>query len=136
MARQREAGGSRRPESLALLEDGVAAAVSLTAGGGAREGDGETDEVSGALSGRYGPALDGVRAMAVAAVIAYHFGAHWASGGYLGVGLFFGPFGLPHHHVAARGVAVERDIKLGAFWARRARRLLPALLVMLAAVAL
>jgi peptidoglycan/LPS O-acetylase OafA/YrhL len=115
---------------------GVAAAVSLTAGGGAREGDGETDEVSGALSGRYVPALDGVRAMAVAAVIAYHFGAHWASGGYLGVDLFFVLSGFLITTLLLEEWHSSATIKLGAFWARRARRLLPALLVMLAAVAL
>jgi peptidoglycan/LPS O-acetylase OafA/YrhL len=38
---------------------------------------------------RYQPALDGLRAFAVAAVIAYHFGAGWASGGFLGVDAFF-----------------------------------------------
>ena len=35
------------------------------------------------------PALDGLRALAVAAVVAYHFGFHWADGGYLGVDFFF-----------------------------------------------
>ena len=37
----------------------------------------------------YLPALDGLRAFAVAGVIAYHLGFHWANGGYLGVDLFF-----------------------------------------------
>ena len=40
-------------------------------------------------SGRYMPGLDGIRALAVAAVIAYHLGFTWAPGGLLGVGVFF-----------------------------------------------
>src|ERR1019366_10144525 len=47
----------------------------------------EVPPVSG--GSRYLPALDGLRALAVAGVIAYHFNAHWANGGYLGVDLFF-----------------------------------------------
>ena len=39
--------------------------------------------------GRYMPGLDGIRALAVAAVIAYHLGLGWAPGGLLGVGVFF-----------------------------------------------
>ena len=42
-----------------------------------------------AVTGQYLPALDGLRAVAVAGVIAYHLGLGWASGGYLGVDLFF-----------------------------------------------
>ncbi|MEO1059417.1 MAG: acyltransferase family protein, partial [Actinomycetota bacterium] len=37
----------------------------------------------------YLPALDGLRALAVTAVVAYHLGFGWASGGFLGVDLFF-----------------------------------------------
>ena len=47
----------------------------------------ELPPVSG--SHHYMPALDGLRALAVAAVVAYHFGFHWADGGYLGVDFFF-----------------------------------------------
>ena len=39
--------------------------------------------------GRYMPGLDGIRALAVSAVIAYHLGFGWAPGGLLGVGMFF-----------------------------------------------
>ncbi|HEY1732915.1 MAG TPA: hypothetical protein VGG23_00610, partial [Acidimicrobiales bacterium] len=42
-----------------------------------------------AVTGQYLPALDGLRAVAVAGVLAYHLGFGWASGGYLGVDLFF-----------------------------------------------
>jgi peptidoglycan/LPS O-acetylase OafA/YrhL len=79
------------------------------------------------------PGLDGVRALAVAAVIAYHLGFAWAPGGLLGVGVFFTLSGylitdllLAQWHDGRR--------RLGEFWLRRARRLLPALFVMLAVV--
>jgi peptidoglycan/LPS O-acetylase OafA/YrhL len=78
--------------------------------------------------------LDGLRAVAVLAVIAYHLNLGWAPGGLLGVGVFFVLSGyLITDLLLARR---ERDgrIALGEFWRRRARRLLPALWVMLAAV--
>jgi peptidoglycan/LPS O-acetylase OafA/YrhL len=79
------------------------------------------------------PALDGLRGLAVLAVLAYHqnFGAGWARGGYLGVDIFFVLSGflitsllLIDHERTGRVVS-------GEFWARRARRLFPALLVLL-----
>jgi len=48
---------------------------------------GNTVERQGGLT--YQPALDGLRAFAVASVIAYHFGAGWMTGGFLGVDVFF-----------------------------------------------
>ena len=81
------------------------------------------------------PALDGLRALAIAGVVAYHLGLGAAPGGYLGVDLFFVLSGflitsllLDEHRSSGR-------IGLGAFWARRARRLLPALLLLLVALA-
>jgi peptidoglycan/LPS O-acetylase OafA/YrhL len=83
----------------------------------------------------YQPALDGIRALAVAAVLAYHAGLPWARGGFLGVDAFFVLSGylitgllLIEHRSRGR-------IDLAAFWARRARRLLPALFLMLCGVA-
>lgn len=79
------------------------------------------------------PALDGVRALAVCAVIAYHLGLGWAPGGLLGVGVFFTLSGylitdllLGQSDGGRRGLAE--------FWGRRARRLLPALYLMLVVV--
>ena len=70
--------------------------------------------------------LDGLRGAAVAAVVGYHLGAGWLKGGFLGVSLFFTLSGF----LITNLLLAERDhsgaIKLGAFWARRARRLLPA----------
>jgi peptidoglycan/LPS O-acetylase OafA/YrhL len=80
------------------------------------------------------PALDGLRAVAVIAVVAFHYGAGVVRGGLLGVDIFFVLSGflitslLIDEHVR-RGTIVLRE-----FWGRRVRRLLPALLVMIVAV--
>jgi peptidoglycan/LPS O-acetylase OafA/YrhL len=79
------------------------------------------------------PALDGVRALAVCAVIAYHLGLGWAPGGLLGVGVFFTLSGYLITDLLL-GQAVGGRRRLVDFWARRARRLLPALYVMLVVV--
>jgi peptidoglycan/LPS O-acetylase OafA/YrhL/lysophospholipase L1-like esterase len=80
------------------------------------------------------PGLDGLRAIAVLAVIAFHEQFSWAPGGLLGVALFFTLSGyLITDLLLSKWLATGRA-QLGNFWARRARRLLPALFVMLAIV--
>ncbi|HEV2640748.1 MAG TPA: acyltransferase family protein [Actinocrinis sp.] len=76
--------------------------------------------------------LDGLRALAVAAVVLYHLNAAWLPGGFLGVDVFFVLSGylitsllLAEHRRAGR-------LNPRAFWARRARRLLPELFAVLA----
>jgi peptidoglycan/LPS O-acetylase OafA/YrhL len=80
--------------------------------------------------------LDGLRALAVLAVVLYHLNVGWASGGLLGVGVFFVLSG----YLITDLLLAERErrgaIDLGRFWLRRARRLLPALWVMLIVVTL
>jgi peptidoglycan/LPS O-acetylase OafA/YrhL len=81
----------------------------------------------------YVPALDGLRGLAVAAVVAFHVGH--LEGGYLGVDLFFVLSGFLITSLLLTEQAASDRIGLVAFWGRRARRLLPALAVMLVGVA-
>ncbi len=83
---------------------------------------------------RYMPGLDGLRAIAVLAVIAYHEQFGWAPGGLLGVAVFFTLSGYLITDLLLAQWTSEGGIKLRQFWLRRARRLLPALFVMLALV--
>ena len=82
---------------------------------------------------RYMPGLDGLRAIAVLAVIAYHLGFGWAPGGLLGVAVFFTLSGYLITDLLL-GQWYGGRMRLGNFWIRRARRLLPALFVMLIVV--
>jgi len=84
---------------------------------------------------RYMPGLDGLRALAVLAVIAYHLGVGWAPGGLLGVGVFFTLSGYLITDLLLGRYDNTGQLQLADFWRRRARRLLPALFVMLAVVA-
>ncbi|MBF6557011.1 MAG: acyltransferase family protein [Acidimicrobiales bacterium] len=81
------------------------------------------------------PALDGLRAVAVLGVMLYHGGAPVVSGGFLGIDVFFVLSGFLITSLLLGEWARRLTIQLGQFWARRARRLLPALLVMLVGVA-
>ena len=87
------------------------------------------------LTGRQ-PALDGLRAVAVGAVLFFHGGVAAAPGGFLGVDVFFVLSGYLITMLLLREQQLTGRIALGAFWARRARRLLPALFFVLVAVAL
>jgi peptidoglycan/LPS O-acetylase OafA/YrhL len=82
--------------------------------------------------GRYVPALDGLRALAVVAAMLFHAGA--LRGGFLGVDLFFVVSGFLITGLLLEDAAGHGKVRLGRFWARRARRLAPALLLLLAAV--
>lgn len=75
------------------------------------------------------PALDGLRGVAVLAVLLYHGGFLWARGGHLGVTTFFVLSGFLITSLLLCERAREGRIDLRAFWARRARRLVPAALV-------
>lgn len=77
------------------------------------------------------PALDGVRALAVAAVVVYHARPAWLPGGFMGVDVFFVLSGFLITSLLLREQHATGRIGLRAFWARRARRLLPALYLLL-----
>ncbi|HHV65180.1 MAG TPA: acyltransferase family protein [Peptococcaceae bacterium] len=80
------------------------------------------------------PGLDGLRALAVLAVIAYHLDLAWAPGGLLGVCVFFVLSGYLITSILLRQWESTGSINFKDFWLRRARRLLPALFVMLGGV--
>jgi len=92
------------------------------------------DRRSGAGAPRL-PGLDGLRALAVAAVIAYHGDERWMPGGFLGVEVFFVVSGYLITSLLITEEHRNGRVSLKHFWMRRARRLLPALLTMLTTVA-
>jgi len=75
----------------------------------------------------YHAGLDGIRALAIAAVLLYHGGVSWAGGGFLGVETFFVLSGFLITSLLVAEWRRHSTIALRAFWGRRARRLLPAL---------
>jgi len=82
------------------------------------------------------PSLDGLRALAVLGVMLYHGGAPILGGGFLTIDVFFVLSGFLITSLLVGEWRKRLTIHLGQFWTRRARRLLPALLVMLIGVAL
>ena len=84
----------------------------------------------------YIPALDGLRAVAVIAVLLYHGGQTWMPGGFLGVDVFFVISGYLITCLLLADYQQHGRTGLKRFWLRRARRLLPALFAMLFVVSL
>lgn len=96
-----------------------------------------TSRSSGERSGiGYYAGLDGVRALAIVAVLLYHGGVVWAGGGFLGVEAFFVLSGFLITSLLIAEWRRSATIGLRSFWARRARRLLPALFCVVAVVGL
>ena len=77
---------------------------------------------------QYIPAIDGLRALAVIAVMFYHLGFSWIPGGFLGVDLFFVISGYVITRLLLDSIAQSGGLDLRGFYLARARRLLPALL--------
>jgi len=84
----------------------------------------------------YQPALDGLRALSVIAVIAYHANLSWIPGGFIGVEVFFVVSGYLITTLLIEERMRNGSVSLKQFWIRRARRLLPALIAMLCASAI
>ncbi len=82
------------------------------------------------------PALDGLRAFALLIIMGYHFGVDRFQGGFFSLDIFYVLSGYLITGLLLGEWARSARIKLGAFWARRARRLLPALCVVLVVVTL
>ena len=80
------------------------------------------------------PALDGVRALAVLSVMGYHAGVSWLPGGLLGVDVFFVLSGFLITSLLLTEFSRTGRISLLGFWGRRARRLLPAMAILLASM--
>jgi peptidoglycan/LPS O-acetylase OafA/YrhL len=79
---------------------------------------------------QYIPAIDGLRAIAVVAVILYHLGFDWIPGGFLGVDLFFVISGYVITRLLLDSIEVSGGLDLRAFYLARVRRLLPPLAFM------
>ena len=84
----------------------------------------------------YQPALDGVRAVAVTMVLLFHGGISWMHGGYFGVSMFFTLSGFLITSLLVREYDATTRVSPGAFYMRRAKRLLPASTVCLAVVSI
>ena len=80
---------------------------------------------------QYIPAIDGLRAVAVIAVMLYHLGLEWIPGGFLGVDLFFVISGYVITRLLLDSIQERGGLDLRAFYMARIRRLLPPLLFML-----
>ena len=82
----------------------------------------------------YQPALDGVRAIAVTMVLLFHGGVSWMNGGYFGVSVFFTLSGFLITSLLCSEFSSTQRVAPGAFYVRRAKRLLPASVVCLSVV--
>jgi len=80
---------------------------------------------------RYIPAIDGLRAVAVIAVMLYHLGFTWIPGGFLGVDLFFVISGYVITRLLLDSIQRSGGLDLRAFYGARVRRLLPPLVFMI-----
>src|SRR6186713_1060434 len=85
---------------------------------------------------RHNPSLDGIRGIAVASMMLYHGGEVFGTGGYLSIDTFFVLSGYLITTLLVIEWTNDGGIDLRAFWIRRAKRLLPALFLLLAGVGL
>lgn len=93
---------------------------------GARTNSAAKEQAPTRPKSRYIPALDGLRTLAVVAVVLYHLNLTWAQGGLLGVTVFFVLSGYLITRLLINEVSKTGRIDLKSFWIRRIRRLFPA----------
>jgi peptidoglycan/LPS O-acetylase OafA/YrhL len=98
-----------------------------------RTTDAVGERVGGAesVAATYRPHLDGLRAVAVYLVVLFHSRSSWFSGGFIGVDVFFVLSGFLVTQLLLRDILGGGRIRLGRFYSRRFRRLLPAAFVVL-----
>lgn len=92
----------------------------------------EKDPQAGIIT--YVPALDGIRAIAIGMVLAFHSTAPWAGGGYLGVDVFFVLSGFLITKLLSKELEQRSRIRLVHFYWRRALRLYPSFIVLLVTI--
>jgi peptidoglycan/LPS O-acetylase OafA/YrhL len=97
--------------------------------------DAERGVQSDADRSGYRPDIEGLRAVAVLGVVAYHAAVPWFTGGYVGVDVFFVISGFLITGLLLKQIARDGRFRLRDFYARRARRILPAAGVVMAATA-
>lgn len=83
------------------------------------------------ISSTHIPAIDGLRALAVFAVVLYHLGISWIPGGFLGVDLFFVISGYVITRLILDSIESANGLDIKEFYAARIRRLLPGLVVLI-----
>ena len=93
------------------------------------------DPATGRRSFAFRPDVEGLRAVAILAVVGYHVGLPLFSGGFVGVDVFFVISGFLITGLLVQEATSTGHVSLARFWARRARRLLPAATLVLAVVA-
>ncbi|PWK63351.1 peptidoglycan/LPS O-acetylase OafA/YrhL [Streptomyces sp. CG 926] len=113
------------------LRGGAPGAVDLPSGSRSGNESGPSPHRSA-----FRPDIEGLRAVAVLSVLAFHAGIPWTTGGFVGVDVFFVISGYLITGLLVREAITTGRIRLGDFFSRRARRLLPSAAVVLAAVAL
>jgi len=88
------------------------------------------------ISSTHIPAIDGLRALAVFAVVLYHLGIAWIPGGFLGVDLFFVISGYVITRLILDSIEGANGLDIKEFYAARVRRLFPGLVVLLIVTAI